>query len=74
MRNLLDEMLTYTSSGGLEMLFSNQRKHKVSLPSTDVNGTPSNIAFLIQYLCQNLMKDERRELFILDDSVYALPA
>ncbi|EER29030.1 hypothetical protein CPC735_037360 [Coccidioides posadasii C735 delta SOWgp] len=64
---LLDITVEFT--GGLEMLFSNQRKHKLSLPSLDVTGAPSNIAYLIKYLCQNLMKDERKELFVLDDSV-----
>lgn len=51
------------------MLFSNERKHKISLPVTDEHGAISNIAYLIRYICQNLMKDSRKELFVLDDSV-----
>ncbi|KAH6840838.1 ubiquitin-related modifier 1 [Chaetomium sp. MPI-CAGE-AT-0009] len=56
-------------SGGLEMLFDNQRRHSVSLPAVDTSGKPANIAFLIQYLCKNLMKDPRAELFVLDDHI-----
>ena len=51
------------------MLFSDQRKHKISVPATDEGDQPSNVAFLIQWLCQNLMKDPRKEMFVLDDSV-----
>jgi len=58
--------------GGLELLFDNKRSHVVSLPAhipprvptstnTD-NVKPSNIAFLIQWLKENLLK-ERAELF-----------
>ncbi|KAK3296913.1 ubiquitin-related modifier 1 [Chaetomium fimeti] len=54
-------------SGGLEMLFDDQRRHSVSLPAVDAGGKPANIAFLIQYLCKNLMKDPRVDLFVLDD-------
>jgi ubiquitin related modifier 1 len=52
------------------LLFSNQRNHKVSLPAQDQDGKPANIAFLIKHLCENLMTDQKRELFLLDESVY----
>lgn len=55
--------------GGLELLFSNQRKHQVALPSTDENGQSANLAFLVRYLCQNLMADNRKENFIMDGTV-----
>jgi ubiquitin related modifier 1 len=55
--------------GGLEMLFSDQRKHKIAVPATDTEDKPANVAYLIQWLCQNLMKDPRKEMFVLDDSV-----
>ena len=58
-----------TDSGGLEMLFSNKRKHSVSLPARLSDGNPPNIAYLLQYLVENVMKDERKELFILEDNV-----
>lgn len=54
------------------MLFSNQRKHNISLPATDEDGRTANLAFLIRYLCAHLMKDQRKELFVLDEAVYAI--
>jgi len=56
-------------TGGLEMLFSNQRLHKLEIPSIDPEGHAVNVAFLIQYLCTDIMKDTRREMFVLDDHV-----
>ncbi|KAI5299274.1 Ubiquitin- modifier 1, partial [Ascosphaera atra] len=61
--------LTVEFTGGLEMLFSNERKHKISVPSTKEDGAPSDIAFLVRYLCDNVMKDTRKDLFLLDGSV-----
>ena len=57
-------------SGGLEMLFSNQRKHQISLPTKSDNGKAANVAFLVRYLCQYLMKDRTEELFVLDGTVF----
>ncbi|KAH0444966.1 hypothetical protein CcaCcLH18_00027 [Colletotrichum camelliae] len=53
-------------SGGLEMLFSDERRHSLSIPAVNKDGKPANIAFLIDYLCENTMKDTRKELFVLD--------
>merc|ERR1712000_375982 len=53
-------------SGGLEMLFADERHHSLTIPSTDKDGSPSTIAHLIDYLCQHVMKDTRKELFVLD--------
>ncbi|KAL2258571.1 hypothetical protein VTK26DRAFT_8071 [Humicola hyalothermophila] len=61
--------VTVDFSGGLEMLFDNQRSHSVPLPSTDGSGKPATIAFLIDYLCRNLMKDPRKDLFVLDGHI-----
>lgn len=52
------------------MLFSDQRIHKLTIPAHDKDGKPVNIAYLIEYLCQNVMKDIRRELFVLEDHMY----
>ncbi|PNY24973.1 Ubiquitin-related modifier 1 [Tolypocladium capitatum] len=52
-------------SGGLEMLFSDQRRHSLALPAVDKDGRASNIGFLIDHLCQHVMRDTRRELFVL---------
>jgi ubiquitin related modifier 1 len=51
------------------MLFSNQRTHKVDIPSEDEAGKAATLAFLIHYLCKNVMKDMRKEMFILDGHV-----
>lgn len=48
------------------MLFEDQRRVSVSLPAADKNGKPTNVAFLIHHLCENVMKDTRKELFVLD--------
>ena len=56
-------------SGGLEMLFSNQRQHQVSLPARDESGRTATLGFLVGYLCQHLMRDQRKELFVLEDVV-----
>jgi ubiquitin related modifier 1 len=54
-------------TGGLELLFSNQRSHKVSIPakipSTDNDSKPADITYLLQYLRDNLLR-ERVELFM----------
>ena len=62
--------------GGLELLFSNQRKHQLALPSTDETGLSANLAFLVRYLCEHLMEDQRKEMFVIDGAVLvvALPA
>lgn len=54
------------------MLFSNQRKHLLSLPPKDVEGKRVNMAFLVRHLCKHLMKNQRQELFIVDNAMYVL--
>lgn len=66
------QCLTDSDSGGLEMLFSNERKHKISLPSRVDGGSQPNIAYLLQYLVHSVMKDQRKELFIMEDNVYVI--
>ncbi|KAK3069011.1 Ubiquitin- modifier 1 [Teratosphaeriaceae sp. CCFEE 6253] len=61
--------LTVEFTGGLELLFSNQRKYKISIPTTDPKKEPSNVGYLVKWLCENLIKDPRKEMFVLDDSV-----
>ncbi|KAF3049333.1 Ubiquitin- modifier 1 [Didymella keratinophila] len=56
-------------SGGLELLFDNQKKYSLSIPSQDESGAPSNVAFLVRYLCDKVMKDPRKDMFVLDDTV-----
>ncbi|KAG0129837.1 ubiquitin-related modifier 1 [Tuber indicum] len=56
-------------SGGLEMLFSNQRSHRIQMPAKDPSEQPVNIGFLVRHLCENLMKDKRKDLFVLEDRI-----
>ncbi|KAG9204361.1 Ubiquitin- modifier 1 [Epicoccum nigrum] len=56
-------------SGGLELLFANQKKYTLSISSKDEAGAPSNVAFLVKHLCDNVMKDPRKDMFVLDGSV-----
>ena len=55
-------------SGGLELLFGNQRSHLVQIPST-TDTSSTNITYLIDYLKKNLLK-EREELFTEGKSVW----
>lgn len=61
--------VTVEFSGGLEMLFSDQRRHKLAIPAHDKDGKPVTIAYLIDFLCQYVMKDNRTDLFILDKHI-----
>lgn len=56
-------------SGGLELLFDNQKKYALEIPRQDESGLPSNVAFLVRYLCDKVMKDPRKDMFVLDDTV-----
>ncbi|KAJ7198595.1 ubiquitin-related modifier 1 [Mycena pura] len=63
-------------SGGLELLFSNERTHKLSVPATvpksygDASGEtkPADITFLVHHLRDNHLK-ERVELFMENATV-----
>ncbi|KAI9923560.1 Ubiquitin-related modifier 1 [Aspergillus wentii] len=61
--------ITVEFTGGLEMLFSNERKHNITLPSQLSDGSRPNITYLLQHLVEHVMKDQRKELFILEDNV-----
>ncbi|CAG5159218.1 uncharacterized protein ALTATR162_LOCUS5473 [Alternaria atra] len=61
--------ITIEFSGGLEILFANQKKYDLALPARDESGEPANVAFLVRHLCDKVMKDPRKELFVLDDTV-----
>lgn len=52
------------------MLFSDQRQHKLAIPAHDKDGKPVTIAYLIDHLCQHVMRDSRKELFVLDNHMY----
>lgn len=54
------------------MLFSNKRQHALTIPAADQDGKPVDIAYLIGHLCQNVMDDSRKDLFVLDNHLYVL--
>lgn len=58
------------TSGGLEILFSNKRRHDISIPASMDSGKGPNITYLLRHLVDNVIKDERKELFVLDGHLY----
>lgn len=56
--------------GGLELLFSNQKSHKVVIPATTANEKSTDMTYLMLWLKDNLLK-EREELFLDKNTVYA---
>ena len=63
--------------GGMELLFANQRSHKINIParvpidnktSAHINTKPADITYLIHYLKDHLLK-EREELFMENETV-----
>ncbi|KAG8194699.1 hypothetical protein JTE90_028013 [Oedothorax gibbosus] len=57
--------ITVEFSGGLELLFKNQKSYKVTLPEKDEKW---NIKSLIEWLKENLLQ-ERPELFMQGETV-----
>jgi ubiquitin related modifier 1 len=51
------------------MLFSNENRHEIQIPAMGKDNAPVNVAYLVQYLCDEVMKDKRKELFVLGDSM-----
>jgi len=41
----------------------------VQLPAVDGQGARASVRFLVGWLCAELMRDERREMFVLDGAV-----
>ena len=54
------------------MLFSDQRKHSLQVPAKDDKGIAVTVGWLVHHLCEEVMKDTRKEMFVLDGHVYAL--
>ena len=58
----------------MELLFSNQKSHKIDLPAKVTEGDkekPVDVQYLIFWLRDNLLK-EREELFIENGTVYVV--
>ncbi|KAJ5092263.1 Ubiquitin- modifier 1 [Penicillium alfredii] len=62
-------LITVEFTGGLEMLFSNERKHPIVLPPRLDDGSRPNITYLLQHLVEHVMRDQRKALFIMEDNV-----
>lgn len=57
--------------GGLELLFSNRKSHRVTIPFTTPEDKPTDMKYLMVWLKDNLLT-EREELFLDKNTVYAL--
>lgn len=52
------------------MLFSDQRKHKLDVPSTNSAGQVFTINDLIHHLCENMLSPkDKTDVFVLDGTV-----
>jgi len=51
------------------MLFADQRKHKLPIPAYDDNKNPVTVGWLVHYLCNEIMQDARKDMFVLDGHV-----
>jgi len=51
------------------MLFSDERKHRLSVPARNIKGDAVTVGWLVDYLCEEIMKDNRKEMFVLDGHV-----
>ena len=51
------------------MLFSDERKHRLSVPAKNCKGDAVTVGWLVDYLCEEIMKDNRKEMFVLDGHV-----
>ncbi|KAG9246125.1 ubiquitin-related modifier 1 [Calycina marina] len=56
-------------SGGLELLFSGRRKLTISVPIKDNEGQAVTVGWLVHYLCNEVMEDSRKNMFVLDGHV-----
>ncbi|KIV90786.1 hypothetical protein PV10_05394 [Exophiala mesophila] len=61
--------VTVEFTNGLEILFDNVSKHSITLSADADNGKSPTVGYLVNYICDNLIKDPRKELFILDGAV-----
>jgi len=51
------------------MLFQDERKHRLVVPAKDSKGNAVTVGWLVDYLCEEIMKDNRKEMFVLDGHV-----
>lgn len=51
------------------MLFDNINVHKVNVPARNNKGSSTTVGDLIPWLCEHLMKDSRKDLFVLEGNM-----
>lgn len=51
------------------MLFDNVTNHSISIASKNSKDKSATLGDLVNYVCEELMKDPRKELFVLDKSM-----
>jgi len=51
------------------MFFSDKRKHELSVPAKDDKDNAVTVGWLVSHLCEKVMKDTRKEMFVLDGHV-----
>ncbi|KAA8913144.1 ubiquitin-related modifier 1 [Sphaerosporella brunnea] len=62
--------ITVEFSGGLELLFKNQRTYKLSVPDVDPStNAATTVGYLVKHLAADVMVDARKELFVVEGSV-----
>ncbi|RMZ83797.1 hypothetical protein DV738_g1000, partial [Chaetothyriales sp. CBS 135597] len=66
---MADIAITVEFSGGLEILFDNKAKHSVNIAAQSAHGTRTTVGDLINFVCENLLTDPRKELFVLDGAI-----
>lgn len=59
--------ITVELTGGLELLFNNVPTHNLTIPSTQPDGSPVTMKFLIHWLVENVMDDSRKDMFVAAD-------
>jgi len=51
------------------MLFSDQRKHELQMPMKSEEDGETMVKDLVIYLCEKVMKDKRKDMFVVDGKV-----
>ncbi|PNS19329.1 hypothetical protein CAC42_2506 [Sphaceloma murrayae] len=67
--NKSEAVVNVEFTGGLEILFSNQRIHQFPMPPSARPGSPTTVTDLIHYLAKDVVQQDKKDLFVLDGSV-----
>lgn len=62
-------LLEVEFTGGLEILFGDTCKHSINVPAKSRSGDAMTAGGLIDYVCENMMTDPRKDMFVLDGHV-----